>query len=75
MQSREMLYFVVALPWNQTRLGRVSDDLGAVLQVQAIEDLSHVILDRPFGDADGHGNLSVGLALSDQRQDLKLSGR
>ena len=49
---------------------RVSDDLGAVLQVQAIQDFSHMILDRPFGDADGHGNLSVGLSLCDQRQDL-----
>jgi len=69
-QRREIHYFFVSLSWNKTRLRRVSDDLGAVLQMQAIQDFSHVILDRPFGDADGHGNLTVGLSLCDQRQDL-----
>ena len=54
---------------------RISDNLGAVVQMQAIQDFSHVILDRPFGDADGHGNLAVGLSLCDQRQDLYLSGQ
>jgi hypothetical protein len=51
-------------------LRRVRNDLGTVLQMQAIQDFRHVVLDRPFGDADRHGNLPVGLSLRDQRQDL-----
>ena len=71
----EILNLFVTPPWDKTRLGRVCDDLGAVLQMQMIQDFSHVILDRPFGDADGDSHLTVGLALCDQRQDLQLPGR
>lgn len=53
--------------------GGVGDHLGPVLQVEALQDLGHVVLDRALGDADGFAYLAVGLPLGDQGQDLGLA--
>ena len=50
----------------------IGNDLGAILQVQVIQDLRHVVLDCPLRDADCPSHLPVGLPLSHQGQDLYL---
>ena len=52
----------------------VSQDLGAVLQVQAVHDLAHVVLDRTRTEVQPRADLFVRQAIGHQPQDLELPG-
>ncbi len=60
---------------GQPYAGRVCDYLRAVLQMQPLEDLCHVIADGALGQIERFAHRFIGHPLRDQRQNLALPVR
>ena len=48
--------------------------LGAVVDVEFLEDAADVLFDGVFGDAEGGGDFFVGVATGDEGEDLEFAG-
>ena len=51
----------------------VLDGLGAAVDVQPGDDLTHVVLDGPLGEAELRADFLVGEPLRDEGEDLRLA--